>query len=146
MLVLATTGRFIMVMAVVVTDKVIVQPPTDYIYSGRQMDDDDSHDMRIAKVLYRIGRCIDELSKYYVTVSPASMKPNSEHPRFFPSITSYYHELTSSIRSFRYVRSPFMRDLPCARRALLALTSSSILFNGMGLSPLWNDGYGVDRW
>jgi hypothetical protein len=54
-----------MVMAVVITDKVIVQRLTDYIYTGRQMDGDDSHAMRIAKVLYGIGRCIDELFKYH---------------------------------------------------------------------------------
>jgi hypothetical protein len=105
MLVLATLGPFMMVMVIVMTDKVIVQRLTDYIYTGRELDSDDSHYVQIAKVLYVICHCIGRLSSYYATVQPSTTEPNSEHPQFFPSITSYRDEATSLTHSFRYIHS-----------------------------------------
>jgi serine/threonine protein kinase len=90
-----------MAMAVVMTDKVIVQRLTDYIYTGRELDAD-SHCLRIAKFFYAIGRCISRLGDYYASILPSTIEPDSKHPRFFPSIASYRNE--TSPRSFRYVR------------------------------------------
>ena len=58
--VLAVMGPFIMILAVVVTGKVIVQRLTDYIYTGRQLDGDDSHCMRVAKVFH----ALDHLDRF----------------------------------------------------------------------------------
>jgi hypothetical protein len=90
-----------MAMAVVITDKVIVQRLTDYIYTGRELDVD-SQCVRVAKLFYSVGRCISRLSDYYAAISPSTIEPDSNHPRFFPSITSYRIDATS--RSFHYIR------------------------------------------
>lgn len=100
---IATAGPFIMTMAVVITDKVIVQRLTDHIYTGRELDD--SHCIRVAKFFHAVGRCISRLGEYYATISPSTSEPDSKHPRFFPSITSYVDEKDGLLHSFHYVRS-----------------------------------------
>jgi serine/threonine protein kinase len=100
---IAIAGPFIMAMGVVMTDKVIVQRLTDYIYTGREMDFD-SHCLRVAKFFHAVGRCIYRLGDYYAGISPSLIHPDSKHPRFFPSITSYRNEKDGVLHSFRYVR------------------------------------------
>jgi hypothetical protein len=100
---IAIAGPFIMAMGVVITDKVIVQRLTDYIYTGGEMDFD-SHCLRVAKFFHIVGRCIRCLGDYYAGISPSLIHPDSKHARFFPSITSYRNEKDRSLHSFHYVR------------------------------------------
>jgi hypothetical protein len=108
MIAIAIAGPFIMAMGVVITDKVIVQQLTDYIYTGQEMDFD-SHCLQVAKFFHIVGHCICCIGDYYAGISPCLIHPDSKHARFFPSITSY-HNKDRSLHSFHYVH--YLEDDP----------------------------------
>ena len=76
-----------MVQGAVITDGVIVQRLTDYVWVGIDSVLNESHITHVARVFYALKTCLEKLTAYY-----ESQQPTSDHlvgSRYFPSITAY---------------------------------------------------------
>jgi serine/threonine protein kinase len=74
------------VQGAVITDGVIVQRLTDYVWVGIDSVFNESHIAHVARVFYALKTSLEKLSAYY-----KSQKPTSDHPvgsRYFPSIVA----------------------------------------------------------
>jgi len=72
---IATAGPWIVVQGAVITDGVIVQRLTDYVWVGIDSVLNESHIAHVARVFYALKTSLDKLSTYY-----KSQKPSSDHP------------------------------------------------------------------
>jgi hypothetical protein len=75
------------VQGAVITDGVIVQRLTDYVWVGIDSVFNESHIAHVARVFYALKTSLEKLSTYY-----KSQKPTSDQPvgsRYFPSIVAY---------------------------------------------------------
>lgn len=71
----------------VITDGVIVQRLTDYVWVGIDSVFNESHIAHVARVFYALKTSLEILNTYY-----KNQQPTSDHPvgsRYFPSITAY---------------------------------------------------------
>lgn len=76
-----------MILGAVITDGVIVQRLTDYIWVGIDSVLNESHITHVAKIFHALKTSLETLSAYY-----KSLQPTSNHPvasRYFPSFTAY---------------------------------------------------------
>ena len=73
-----------MIISAVITDGVIVQRLTDYVWVGMDSVLNEPHITRVARVFLAL---LEKLRSYYEGLSPTSDLPVGS--RYFPSITSY---------------------------------------------------------
>ena len=76
-----------MVQGAVITDGVIVQRLTDYVWVGIDSVLNEARITHVARVFYALKTCLEKLNAYY-----KSQQLTSDHPvgsRYFPSITAY---------------------------------------------------------
>lgn len=87
------------------TDRVIVQRLTQYLWLARSRSLDDQT-TAIAHILYALKLSIRRLGEYYQDLTKISL-PEGQllYSRFFPSIDSYRHPLTNQEVQFRYVKA-----------------------------------------
>ncbi len=79
-----------MILGAVITDVVVVQRLTDYVWVGIDSVLNESHITRVAKVFYGLKTSLEKLNAYY-----KCQQLTSNHPvgsRYFPSITAYHQD------------------------------------------------------
>ena len=92
-------GPWIVVQGAVITDGVIVQRLTDYVWVGIDTVLNEAHISHVARVFYALKTGLEKLNTYY-----KSQQPTSNHPvasRYFPSITAYSQD--NVLVMFKYV-------------------------------------------
>ncbi|KAJ6494397.1 hypothetical protein C8R45DRAFT_824657 [Mycena sanguinolenta] len=105
---IAFAGPWLAVLGTVLTDKCIVQRLTDFIWLGNGAVLNDSRQcLRVARVLHSLTRSLENLRKYYVTLTSSS---NFEPSRFFPSPTSFLS--SGALVYFEYLEA-LERDAVC---------------------------------
>jgi serine/threonine protein kinase len=83
----------------VITDGVIVQRLTDYVWVGIDSVLNEAHITHVARVFYALKTSLEKLNTYY-----KSQQPTGDHPvasRYFPSITAYRQG--NVLINFKYV-------------------------------------------
>ena len=83
----ATAGPWIAILGAVITDGVIVQRLTDYIWVGLDSILNESHIIYVARAFYTLKAGLKKLNSYYESLHPTGDLPTDS--RYFPSITSY---------------------------------------------------------
>ncbi len=76
-----------MILGAVITDGVIVQRLTDYVWVGMDSVLNESRITRVARVFHALKTSLEELRSYYENVKITGDLPVGS--RYFPSITSY---------------------------------------------------------
>jgi hypothetical protein len=91
----------------VITDDVIVQRLTDYVWVGLHSVLNESHITNVARIFYALKTSLERLKLYYEKVQPTTsdLPVNS---RYFPSITAYRH--SNEVIHFEYVG--FLENCP----------------------------------
>ena len=84
---IANAGPWLAVLGFALTDCVIVQRLTDFIWVGIDSALSRSHVNRVARIFYALKTSLDKLRSYYDNIGPGKLLP-----RYFPSITTYPHE------------------------------------------------------
>ena len=88
-----------MVQGAVITDGVIIQRLTDYVWVGIDSVLNESHITHVARVFYALKTSLEKLHTYY-----KSQRPTRNHlvgSRYFPSITAYPQD--NVLVEFKYV-------------------------------------------
>jgi serine/threonine protein kinase len=103
---IATAGPWIAILGAVITDGVIVQRLTDYIWVGLDSVLNESHITNVARIFYALKASLGKLDSYYEKVQPTGSLPADS--RYFPSITAYPH--SDGFIDFKYVG--FLENCP----------------------------------
>jgi serine/threonine protein kinase len=88
------------VLGFALTDRVIVQRLTDFIWVGIDSTLSRAHVNRVARIFYALKTSLDKLKSYYVNHTIDSLKPAPT--RYFPSITTYGKGPRQCVR-FKYL-------------------------------------------
>ena len=96
----ATAGPWIAILAAVITDGVIVQRLTDYIWVGMESVLSESHITRVARVFHALKASLKKLKSYYESLDLTA--DSLADMRYFPSITAYCPHGSGRVK-FRYV-------------------------------------------
>ena len=107
MFLLATAGPWIAILGAVITDGMIVQRLTDYIWVGLDSVLNELHITHIARAFYALNASLKKLTSCYKSLHPTGDSP-ADWP-YFPSITAYCPCGGGHIK-FKYVG--FLEDSP----------------------------------
>ncbi|KAF5338213.1 hypothetical protein D9757_015184 [Collybiopsis confluens] len=103
-------GPWLVVMGAVLTSRTIAQLLSPYEWLGYSRLFNDQQVYRIARLLYALRLSIAELHEYYARLITPVVQPGHIHPRFCPSVTSFFSDKTEI--SFVYAH-PFEQDFTC---------------------------------
>ncbi|KAF5352260.1 hypothetical protein D9757_012519 [Collybiopsis confluens] len=103
-------GPWLVVMGAVLTSRTIAQLLSPYEWLGYSRLFNDQQVYRIARPLYALRLSIAELHEYYARLITPVVQPGHIHPRFCPSLTSFFSDKTEI--SFVYAH-PFEQDFTC---------------------------------
>jgi hypothetical protein len=142
MFLVATAGPWIAILGAVITDGVIVQRLTDYIWVGLDSVLNESHITHVARAFYALRASLKKLTSYYESLDLSNLPHDS---RYFPSITAYRPHGGGHVK-FKYVG--FLENCPdCitlrARTETMSaqdIVTSMSMNHPIGLSPWlsWN--------
>ncbi|KAF8330247.1 hypothetical protein F5887DRAFT_1287342 [Amanita rubescens] len=104
---LATAGPWIAILGAVITDGVIVQRLTDYIWVGLDSALSESHIAQVARAFYALKASREKLISCYENLDPMGDLPADS--RYFPSITAYRPHGGGHVK-FKYVG--FLENCP----------------------------------
>ncbi|KAF8909284.1 hypothetical protein CPB84DRAFT_1947341, partial [Gymnopilus junonius] len=106
--VMATAGPWFVILGAVITDGVIVQRLTDYVWVGLDSVMNEPHITRVARILFALKTGLETLRKYYEAVQPSG-SASPVDSRYFPSFTEYPGPDNQPVH-FKYVG--FLEDTP----------------------------------
>ena len=103
-----TTGPWIAILGVVITDGMIVQRLTDYIRAGLDCVFNESHIIRVARTFYALNLSLKKLDSYYKNLDLTCELPAGS--RYFPLITTYRCSNGGGNIKFEYIG--FLENCP----------------------------------
>jgi serine/threonine protein kinase len=95
---LATAGPWLTILGAVITDGVIIQRLTNYIWVGLNSVLSESHITDLARTFFALKMSLKKLTAYYEGLQPTS---NPAGTRYFPSITAFRQN--TALVDFEYV-------------------------------------------
>ncbi|KAH0839406.1 hypothetical protein J3R83DRAFT_136 [Lanmaoa asiatica] len=110
--IIGLAGPWIVIMGGVITSRVIVQRLSSYEWLGCSRILDDNQVFVVARLLYALRQSIDDLKAYYGILETLPVIPGHVHPRFCPSVSSFFDTRTECVVQFAYV-TPLELDPRC---------------------------------
>lgn len=104
-------GSWLAIEGAVLTNRTIAQRLTSYMWLGCSRVLDDQQVYTVARRLYALKCGVEELNKFYETLTNPQVPAGFIHPRFCPQVTSFVDEAGTTV-TFQYVR-PLESDARC---------------------------------